>query len=124
MAHPERVLIVDDNAMFLALAARALEAAGHEVRTVAPASEFDVLKVCMEFRPRLAVIDYHMPRCNPETLVLILKEDPAFQPLLILGISTSHDQAVADTMVRAGADHFTHKGSMSSLEASVQALLD
>jgi len=118
-----RILIVDDNLMFLALASRALESAQYEVQTLAPPSAFEVMKRCMAFKPHLAVIDFHMPRCNPETLILILKEDPGFQPLVILGISTSHVPEVEQRMLKAGADHFIHKGTMASLQEAAHRLL-
>jgi CheY-like chemotaxis protein len=119
----KRILIVDDNPMFLTLAARTLVAADYLVKTLDPGSVFDVLKACISFKPDLAIIDYHLPRCNPETLVLILKEDPSFQPLALLGISTSRDQHISARMLSAGVDRFEPKGSMASLTEAVRTLL-
>ncbi len=51
------VLLVDDNPLFRALASRTLEEAGYTVRAIDPESAFEVMKVCLEFKPDLAIID-------------------------------------------------------------------
>jgi CheY-like chemotaxis protein len=118
-----RILLVDDSPLFRALASRTLEEAGYEVMALDPLSVFEVLKACLEFKPHLAIIDYHMPNCNAETLTVILKEDPIFQAMRILGISSSHDPAMVQTMRDCGVDEFVFKGAMDTLTGAVKALL-
>jgi len=117
------ILIVDDNAMYRTLAQRSLGQMDYSVRGIDPASAFEVLRVCMDFKPNLVILDFHLPRCNAETLALILKEDPSFQPLKILCVSSSRDPEVEARMLRAGVDRFSHKGSMASLLEDVRTLL-
>ena len=117
------ILIVDDSSMFRALAGRTLEQAGFTVRGLDPGSAFEVLKTCVDFKPQLTILDYHLPRCNPETLALILKEDPAFQPMKILGVSNTRDPEVMERLVKAGVDRFIYKGTMASLLENVRDIL-
>ena len=118
----QRILLVDDNAMFRSLASRALEAAGFGVQALDPGSVFDVLKACLDFQPDLAIVDYHLPRCNAETLAVILKEDPLYGHMKVLGISASHDPAMVQAMLDHGVDDFVFKGSMDSLVGAVRSL--
>lgn len=117
-----KVLLVDDNAMFRALATRVLEDVGFEVRSLDPASVFEVLKLAREFAPDVAIIDYHLPRCNAETLAVILKRDETFGRVRILAISTSRDSAVVEAMAACGADAFVFKGAMAGLVESVRGM--
>lgn len=117
-----QILVVDDNPMFRVLATRTLENAGHTVRAVDPESPFAVLKACVEFQPDVVVLDYHMPKCNAETLSVILKRDPRFNAVKILGISTNRDPEIRATMLELGVDEFIPKGAMDMLAGTVAGL--
>ena len=119
----QRILLVDDSSMFRSLATRALEEIGYETCCVDPGSVFDALKACLEFKPDLVVLDYYLPRCNAETLCVILKQDLPFNGVKILSISTNRDPAIAKVMLDSGADAFHNKGSMAGLLQQIQFML-
>ena len=119
----QRILLVDDSVMLRTLAARTLTEAGYSVVSLDPGSVFEVLKVCTEFQPDLVILDHYLPRCNSVTLAVILKEDPAYHYLKILGISSTYDPVMVEAMLENGADAFLKKGTMDSLVQAVQELL-
>jgi CheY-like chemotaxis protein len=103
-----RILIVDDNATNLKLAAATLRYEGHEVITAVDAeSAHSLISVSPEFD--LILMDVSLPGMDGLTLTKLLKADPrtAHVPIVILTASAMRgDELNART---AGADGFIAK---------------
>jgi len=76
-----------------------LQAAGHQVTPAEPACLLDVLVIMRDVLPNLIILDQDLPRCDCETTVRIIREDPvlAGTPILVL-----KDRADSEAVVRMG----------------------
>ena len=82
---PTRVLIVDDNPLFLELATAALLAADYAVQT-APDAALALLQIPV-FRPELILMDVQMPGMDGIELTRCLKADPVTQHIVIVAFT-------------------------------------
>ena len=80
-----RVLVVDDNAMFIEMAKFVLGAATYVVDTASDANQ--ALAQIPVFRPDVILMDIQMPDIDGIELTRRLKADPATQPIVIVAFT-------------------------------------
>jgi CheY-like chemotaxis protein len=94
----ERVLIVDDNAMSLKLAAFVMRAHGYDVSVVVDAEA--ALEAIHRQRPDVVLVDIQLPGIDGLELVRQLRADVASQDLLVIAVTAyamkgDHERALA-----------------------------
>jgi len=77
-----------------------LQAAGHAITEAEPTCLLDVLTVMRDILPHLVILDHDLPRCNCETTVRIIREDPVLGGTPILVLSDRRDPTSALRMCR------------------------
>ena len=118
------ILLIDDSKMFRMLATAPLAQAGHTVVGVDPVSIYEVMKALYEVDPDLVLTDYWMPNCNGETLVRVIREDPAFHAVKILVCSSHGEESLVERMTTHNINGYVLKGQgMQSLVDRVGQIL-
>lgn len=102
-----RVLIVDDNAMFIDMARFVLNAAAFKVDTAASASEA-LLKIA-PFAPDLILMDVQMPVMDGIQLTQRLKADPATKHIVIVAFTAFALKGDAPRLQVAGFNGYIAK---------------
>ena len=102
-----RVLIVDDNEMFVEMARFVLTAAAYTVEAAAGASE--ALAVIPGFGPDLILMDVQMPVMDGLQLTRQLKADPATKHIVIVAFTAYALKGDADRLQAAGFDGYIAK---------------
>ena len=102
-----RVLIVDDNEMFLELAKFALIAAAYDVRTAPDASQ--ALLQMPIFSPDLILMDVQMPVTDGIELTRQLKADPATKHIVIVAFTAYALRGDATKLQAAGFNGYIAK---------------
>jgi DNA-binding NarL/FixJ family response regulator len=117
---PVRVLLVDDEPMFLE-ALKALLEADERVDVVAVAGNGpDAIKLAVTVRPDVALVDLALPGVDGfETTRLLLAQTPSIKVVVISGVS---DETGADAAYEAGATRFLFKGDLH--EEIADAIVD
>ncbi|RLB56264.1 MAG: hypothetical protein DRI34_09420 [Deltaproteobacteria bacterium] len=103
----ERIAIVDDSEIVLAMASTALESAGYTVRTAARWEELD--RVIVEFSPGLIIMDINMPEILGDDALAFFKEARQLDDVPILLFSDIDVQELEQRARAAGADGFVSK---------------
>jgi CheY-like chemotaxis protein len=117
------ILVVDDNASNLELARIVLERAGHEVRTATTADE--ALATLAAFRPRLILMDLHLPGVDGLTLTRTLKADPRNSGIAVLAVTAYAMEGDEKRALDAGCDGWVPKPiDTRALPGQVAALLE
>jgi len=115
-----QILIANDNVDLLDCCQAILEAAGHEVETVADGRE--ALRLARSWQPDVMVIDCVMPKLDGLTAIAALRADPATDRLPILLMSGT--EGVEAAAAHSGADRFLRKPFQAEdLVAEVEKLL-
>jgi CheY-like chemotaxis protein len=101
------VLVVDDDALSLALVTRMLTSHGLDVETAT--SAVDALAALERRRPDVVVLDVMMPGMSGAELLDRLKASPRFTsiPVIMLTAHADDDELIAS--YRSGADYFVTK---------------
>ena len=123
MADPILLLVVDDNETARYSKSRILRAAGFE--TIEAGTASDALRLVAERRPRLVVLDVHLPDFDGWEACRRLKQDPATASTLVLQVSATF-VSEQDTVrsLESGADAcLTEPVEAPVLVATVRALL-
>jgi excisionase family DNA binding protein len=121
-AEPLRVLIVDDDPLFLESLAETLRWSGRYKVEVAPDGYEGLIKVGT-LRPHLLILDIRMPGLDGFQVCRRIKSDSQTQSTKILAISGYVDSDVRERIVEAGADGFIAKPiSFDALQAEVERL--
>ena len=107
---PVRVLLVDDEPMFVE-ALKALLETDERVDVVAVADNGpDALELAATARPDVALVDLALPGVDGfETTRLLLAQTPSIKVVVISGLS---DGSEADAAHEAGATRFLFKGGL------------
>ena len=117
-----RVLIVDDNEMFLEMAKFVLTAAANVVETAADASEA-LLKIPF-FLPDVILMDIQMPVMDGMALARRLKADPATRHIVIVAFTAYAMKGDEARMRAAGCDGCIAKPiDVASFAAEVRSQL-
>ena len=118
-----RVLIVDDNEMFVEMAEFILTAAGYEVRTALDA-RLAMLQV-PAFAPELILMDVQMPVMDGIQLTRQLKADPATQHIVIVAFTAYALKGDAPKLQAAGFNGYIAKPvDVMTLAAEVRFWLE
>jgi serine phosphatase RsbU (regulator of sigma subunit) len=118
----QRIVIIDDNAIDLAVVRRFLERRGYEV--IPAVSGEEGLRLAAQTMPDAIVVDYRMPGMDGFEVARRVKADPELQtiPVLMLTGADSAEHVVEG--LGAGADDFVTKGSdIEILLARIRSLL-
>ena len=102
-----RALVVDDQPVAAAFAARVLEGAGMQTRVVGDA--LLVLDALQGFRPDLVVMDLHMPGANGMELTSLIRAQDELYDIPIVFLSCELDPAVQMDALRVGGNDFLVK---------------
>ena len=81
----EPILIVDDNVTNLKLVRVLLETEGYTIRTASHAIE--ALRVLLDFRPQLILMDIQLPDIDGLTLTRQLKADPKTADIIVVALT-------------------------------------
>lgn len=81
----EPILIVDDNVTNLKLVRVLLETEGYTIRTASHAIE--ALRVLLDFRPQLILMDIQLPDIDGLTLTRQLKADPKTADITVVALT-------------------------------------
>ena len=103
----ESILIVDDNAMNLKLARVLLRNEGYDVRTAGDAAE--ALRVLVDFRPHLILMDIQLPGMDGLTLTRMLKARPDHRKTIVVALTAYAMKGDEDRLLAAGCDGYVSK---------------
>ena len=118
-----RILIVDDNPLFLELATAALLAADYAVQT-APDAAFALLQIPV-FRPDLILMDVQMPGMDGIELTRRLKADPVTQHIVIVAFTAFALRGDAVKLQAAGFNGYIGKPlNVMTLPAEIRFWLE
>ena len=104
---PTRVLIVDDNQMFIDIASFALRAAAYEVDSANDASQ--ALVQIDSFMPELILMDVQMPVMGGIQLTKRLKADPTTSHIVILAFTAYALRGDSSMLQAAGFNGYIAK---------------
>ena len=122
-ANPTRVLIVDDNPLFLEMAKAALFAADYAVET-APDAAQALLQIPV-FLPDLILMDVQMPEMDGLELTRRLKADPATQHIVIVAFTAYALRGDALNLQAAGFNGYIGKPvNVMTLPAEIRFWLE
>jgi CheY-like chemotaxis protein len=103
----EPILIVDDNSINLELTKALLSRHGYDLQTAGNAD--DVVTALRTFRPRLILMDIHLPGMDGLDLTRRLKNDPATKDIIIVAITGYTFKSAERAAFDAGCDGFITK---------------
>jgi DNA-binding response OmpR family regulator len=116
------VLVADDDEDILALVALRLERAGYQV--VAASDGEEALRLALERRPDLAVLDVMMPKLNGDEVTRRLRQLAPTREMRILLLTARAQENDVVRGIDAGADEYIKKPfSAQDLTDRVRALL-
>ena len=119
----EKILIIDDSELVLAMAKDALEQAGYQVLTATNGIEANRFIFSRE-KPALIIMDIMMPMLDGNKKAKLLKENEVSKDIPILLLSSKSEQEMRQLVTEAGADGFILKPfTPSGITAGVQACL-
>ncbi len=118
-----RILIIDDNQDNLAISARLLKKAGHEV--IIASNGLEGLRLAREGFPDLILLDILLPDISGYEVCRLIKNDPLTQDILVVYLTSINRSAELKAEgYRAGADgHIVRPISNNELLAIVEAYL-
>ncbi len=118
----KKVLIADDEANIVMSLHFLMEAAGYEVRTVADGDT--ALRVLLEFRPDLVLLDVMMPKRNGYEICQAIRETPALRGVKVVMLTAKGRDIDAEKGLALGADAYVTKPfATKDLVARVKAML-
>jgi len=106
-ADPYRVLVVDDQKSISDHFAAILRNAGFAVKTLSNAMK--ITQYLDRFAPELILLDLHMPDCDGQELAALIRQNPAFNGVPIVFLSSESDVERQITAMGSGADDFLTK---------------
>ncbi len=116
-----RILVADNNRLFLEAVTEALTGDGHEVLSVLDG--LDALERLHSARPDCCVLDVLMPRLNGDRVCAYMKADPELKAIPVILVTGMASEAVQEG---AGglADAVLAKGPFPTLMANLRELVD
>jgi DNA-binding response OmpR family regulator len=117
------VLIADDDPDILELVSFRLERAGYDVVRAADGEQ--ALRIAVDRRPDLAVLDVMMPKLTGYDVTRKIRQDEATSRMPVILLTARVQEADVQQGFEAGADDYLKKPfSPQELRARVQAILD
>ncbi len=103
-----RAIVVDDSRAMRALLRRGLENFGYDV--IDASDGRDALKILATTRiPDIALVDWNMPGMDGLTLIELLREDPAYDEMKVVMVSSESAPDRIERALRAGANDYIMK---------------
>jgi CheY-like chemotaxis protein len=102
-----RILIIEDNALNLELAAVLLETHGFVVAAARTAEEG--LRLAREQMPALVLMDFSLPGMDGLSATKNLKTDPITRHLVVVGLSAHAMKGAQEIALEAGCDGYLTK---------------
>jgi len=103
----EPILVVDDNAPNRKLVRVLLEGEGYQVRCARDAKE--ALATLESFRPQLILMDIQLPGMDGLALTRVLKGDPRYSGVSIIGLTSYAMKGDEERILAAGCDGYIAK---------------
>lgn len=123
LVHPATILIVDDSTAMRSLLVAIVEGLG-SIKTVQAASGFEALRILPRERIDLVLTDINMPDINGLELLSYIRNNPAYQNLPVVIISTEGSRKDIDRGLSLGANEYLVKPFVpAQLMELVQRLL-
>jgi diguanylate cyclase (GGDEF)-like protein len=104
---PFRVLIIDDDPRICKYYQMILSEAG--MQTMICNKPLDAFQVLSEFRPELIIMDLYMPECRGKELAAVIRQEPAFDSIPIVFLSSEDDLLKQLDVMTIGGDDFLTK---------------
>lgn len=117
----KRILVVDNNKVFLRLLGGFLEGKGYEVQTAEDG--LAALAVLDSFVPEVIFVDLVMPLIDGERLCRIIRRMPAFDSVVLVVVSAVAAETRVD-FASFGADACVAKGPFKGMQAHLNTILD
>lgn len=103
-----RAIVVDDSRAMRALLRRGLVNFGYDV--IDASDGRDALKILATTRiPDIALVDWNMPGMDGLTLIELLREDPAYDEMKVVMVSSESAPDRIERALRAGANDYIMK---------------
>ena len=120
----QKILIVDDSELVLAMARDALEEAGYEVLTATNGIEANSF-IFSKNKPDLIILDVMLPMLDGNKKAKLLREKEFSKQIPILLISSKSDDELTRLTAEAGVDGyirkpFTSKGIVGKVQEYLQ----
>ncbi len=115
-----RILLADNNRLFLESATEALAGDGHEV--MAARDGLEALELLQSTRPDCCVLDILMPRLNGDRLCAYIKVDPELRSIPVILVTGLGGESVRSGGTRL-ADAVLAKGPLPVLMENLRALV-
>ena len=115
----KRILICDDDDMWLELNSHFLQKEGYEVIVVN--SAVDITIVVADAMPDLVVMDYLMPKVNGAEATMALKGDAQCRQIPVILYSSTRD--LVEVANECGADAYLLKGVDGKLAELVERMV-
>jgi len=118
-----KILVVDDDARNLRLAATVLEQAGHEVLSAEGGAEG--IEAALAHAPDLVLMDVQMPGVDGVAALRRLRADPRTAPLKVAAFTGLAMKGDRERLIKEGFDGYLEKPiRYKEFLASVAALLE
>jgi diguanylate cyclase (GGDEF)-like protein len=104
---PFRVLIIDDDPRICKYYQMILSEAG--MQTMICNKPLEAFQVLSEFRPELIIMDLYMPECRGKELAAVIRQEPAFDSIPIVFLSSEDDLLKQLDVMTIGGDDFLTK---------------
>jgi DNA-binding response OmpR family regulator len=117
----QKILVIDDSPLVLAMASDALQAAGFDVFTATNGIEANSYIFSTNNRPDLIILDIMMPLLDGNKKAKILKEKDFSKDIPILFISSKTEAELSKLVEESGVDGyickpFTPQGIVNSVK--------
>jgi two-component system, sensor histidine kinase and response regulator len=102
-----RILVVDDDPASNELVAYYLKSLGYNVAIAADGSR--ALNMDLGDDIELIILDVHLPQCDGDEVLLMLRERHPSRPVKVLALTADESNDARESMQSAGADGFLTK---------------
>ena len=116
-----KILLIEDVPYDAELIVRELEKAQINLSSVRVDTQAEFIQQLAEFQPHIILADYSLPQFSALHALKLLKQKNSTVPLIL--VTGSHSEEVAVECMRAGADDYILKESLTRLPSAVQNTL-
>lgn len=109
---PVRILIADDDELFLHIVENIIQKEGFSVITARSGSE--ALRAAKETQPDLIILDSNMPSMSGEEVCRQLKNDDLLKSIPVIIFSGLEDESSLKRFVNSGCDDYIPKSKIFS----------
>jgi two-component system, OmpR family, alkaline phosphatase synthesis response regulator PhoP len=118
----DTIVVADDSMTILAMTSTRLERAGYDIVTATRGD--DALRLVLEHRPRLVLLDVEMPGLSGVEVTQRIRADETLAGTSIVLLTSLSEEADIATGIAAGADaYLTKPFSPQELQTQVEKLI-